>query len=102
MRVTGTTPNGAFSYISNAGAARIYGVEAEVGYRPIEGLEIQANGSLQDPRLTQDQVTTDVAAPGRKGNRIPYVAEVQGDLSVSYTRPLGERLNGLIRADESY
>ncbi|MGC1303312.1 MAG: TonB-dependent receptor [Caulobacteraceae bacterium] len=102
MQVTGTTPNGAFSYIANAGAARIYGFEDELALRPIEGLEIEANGDLQNPRLTQNQVTTDVAAPGRFGNRIPYVAELQGDLSISYTHPIRDGMNGTVRADESY
>ena len=102
MQVTGTTPNGAFSYIANAGAARIYGVEAEVAYQPFHGLQIETNGSLQNPRLTQNQVTSDVAAPGVKGNRIPFVPQVQGDISISYTHPIVEGLNGTARADESY
>ncbi len=102
MQVTATTTNGAFSYITNAGAARIYGLEAEVALHPIEGLEIEANGSLQDPRLTQNQTNSNAAAPGKKGNRIPYVAEVMGDLSISYTHPIRDGINGMVRADESY
>jgi len=102
MQVTGTTANGAFSFISNAGAARVTGVEADVTYNPIKGLQIQATGSYQNAELTQNQINADVVGAGRVGNRIPYVPDIQGDFSIEYTHPLTDQFDGYIRADENY
>ena len=102
MQVSGTTANGAFSFISNAGAARVTGVEANIVYDPLPGLEIQAQGSYQSPVLTQNQVNANVSAPGRSGNRLPFVPYMQGDISASYRWEMAPGLMGLVRGDVNY
>ncbi len=102
MQTSATTTNGAFSFIANAGAARVRGVELDIGLRPVRGLELHATGSYQDARLTQDQTNAGLAAPGKDGNRIPYVPMKQGNISAQYTTPLTETINGTARVDASY
>lgn len=102
IQVQGTTPNGAFSFISNAGAARVRGVEAELTARPVEGLLIQANGAYTNAKLTEDQVSNNVNAAGRKGDRIPYIPRFTAGLSAQYNWPVSNALEGLLRADVNH
>ncbi|MEI9985412.1 MAG: TonB-dependent receptor [Aliidongia sp.] len=76
MQVTGTRPDGLFSFLSNAGAASINGLETEISLNPALGLTIQANAAWLDARLSQDQINSNVVAPGRAGDRIPYTPRV--------------------------
>lgn len=101
MQVRILTPNGAFSYIGNAGKARIRGIEAEGALNPMAGLSITANFSVMDAELTQDQPGAGTTIPnaGLKGDRIPYVPKFQGAISAQYVWPLAESLNGFARVD---
>jgi outer membrane receptor protein involved in Fe transport len=102
MQVSGTTSNGAFSFISNAGAARVTGVEANIVYDPFERLELEAQGSWQTSTLVQNQVNANVSAPGRAGNRLPFVPYLQGDISAQYKAPLTDGVTGILRADVNF
>ncbi|MBO9708079.1 MAG: TonB-dependent receptor [Caulobacter sp.] len=90
MQVTGSRPDGLFKFIANAGAARIDGVEASLTGRLAKGLEVRLSGASQDPRLTEDQINASVAAPGRRGDRIPYVARTTAAASLDYARPVAD------------
>jgi outer membrane receptor protein involved in Fe transport len=102
IQVTGRTPNGAFSFITNAGAARVRGVELETSIRPVTGLTIQGNMAYMDAVLTENQANSQVQAPGLKGDRIPYVPKWNAGGSVQYTWPLFGEVNGMVRADFSH
>ncbi len=102
MQVSGRTPNGAFSFITNAGAARVKGVEFDVTALPVENLEISADASISRAALTENQVNPNVLGPGVKGDEIPYVPRFTGGISAQYTLPLTAFLNGMARVDESY
>lgn len=102
MQVTGRTPNGAFAFISNAGAARVRGAEIEAVLNPMEGLQLQANANFSEAKLTEDQINPDVNAPGRAGDRIPFIPKVTAGLAAQYTWPVTESLNGLARLDANY
>ncbi len=101
MQVSQRTPNGAFSYIGNAGKARIKGLEVEGALRPMAGLSINANFSVMPAELTENQplAATGALNAGLKGNRIPYTPKFQGGLAVQYSRPVNDKLNGLARFD---
>ena len=101
MQVRILTPNGAFSYIGNAGKARIRGIEAEGAVNPIAGLSITGNFSMMEAELTEDQPGAGTTIPnaGLKGDRIPYVPKFQGAISAQYVWPLAESLNGFARVD---
>jgi iron complex outermembrane recepter protein len=102
IQVTGRTPNGAFAYITNAGAARVQGVEAEVSARPMIGLSLNANATYTDAVLTENQANSNVSAPGLKDDRIPYVPKVSGGVGAQYEWPLKNNLGGFARIDANY
>ncbi len=106
MQVTGTVPGalgaGAVRFISNAGAAQIDGVELELVAAPVQGLELSLGAAYMDARLSEDQISTQVSAPGRKGDRIPNVPKVSGAVAVEYGHPLGAALYGSARVDVTH
>ena len=102
MQVNGQTPNGAFSFITNAGAARVKGIEADITFEPIENLQLQADGSISHAVLTEDQVNSNVLGPGVKGDEIPYVPRFTAGISAQYSVPLTPMFSGMARIDESY
>lgn len=106
MQVSGTSANGAFSYITNAGAARIRGVELEGTVRPLAGLTLNGMLTYMDGRLTEDQTNSNLAmtnSTGRKGDKIPYVPDWSASASVAYNWPIGSTsLYGMARVDYSY
>jgi iron complex outermembrane receptor protein len=102
MQVQGQTPNGAFSFITNAGAARVKGLEVDLTAEPLENLQIQANTSISHAYLTEDQVNSNVLGPGVRGDDIPYVPRFTAGISAQYTMPLTSYFSGMARIDESY
>jgi iron complex outermembrane receptor protein len=102
IQVSGRTTNGAFSFLSNAGAARIRGVEAEAFLRPTRGLQLTLSGNYIDPKLTEDQVNESVVAAGRAGDRIPFIPNWSGAVGAEYTTPVSNSLDFFARADVNY
>jgi hypothetical protein len=102
IQVSGRTTNGAFSFLSNAGAARIRGVEAEAFLRPMRGLQLTLSGNYIDPKLTEDQVNESVVAAGRAGDRIPFIPNWSGAVGAEYTTPVSNSLDFFARADVNY
>ncbi|MDA5192836.1 TonB-dependent receptor [Govanella unica] len=106
MQVQGRTANNAFSFVSNAGAARIKGVEFEFIARPLDGWQIGLTGDYRDAKLTKAQVNPNLNANllslGRKGDRIPYVAKFSATLMTQYTHDVGNNMNLMVRGDVSY
>ncbi|MBB5684779.1 TonB-dependent receptor [Sphingobium boeckii] len=100
MQVAGRTSTGpGFSFISNAGAARAQGIEAEFSARPLQGLSFQANASFSSSKLSEDQVSSAIVAAGRKGNRIPFTPKVTMGASADYTAPIANDLNMTAHVD---
>jgi outer membrane receptor protein involved in Fe transport len=102
IQVTGRTPNGAFSFITNAGAARVRGLEAELTARPFGRLSIMANAAYTDAELTEDQSNSLVTAAGLKGDRIPYVSKLTAGMGAQYEWPLKSQLSGFARLDANH
>lgn len=86
MQVAGSRPDGLFRFISNAGRARIDGLEATVEAHPFEGLTLNGAAALTDARLVEDQISGVVVAPGRAGDRIPYTPRSTLALGARYVR----------------
>jgi len=91
-----------FGLISNVGASRIRGVEAEINATPVQGLSMTANVGYTDAKLTEDQVSAVVIAAGRKGDRLPFVPKWNVSASAEYIWTLSDSLEGLVRLDGSY
>jgi outer membrane receptor protein involved in Fe transport len=102
MQVSGTTPNGFYSYITNVGASRVRGAELEVSGRPAEGVNLFANATYLDAKLTEDQINDFVVAAGRKGDRLPYIPHLTGSVGAEYRLPLSTTLDLYARADANY
>lgn len=105
MQISATSANGAFSYLTNAGKAKIKGFELEAVARPVRGLTLQATAAWVDAKLTEDQANSTIlitGSTGLTGDKFPNVADFSGSASVEYTWPLQGDLNGLVRADYAY
>lgn len=97
MQVSGTS--GTFAFLTNAGSARVKGLEAEAAVAPLAGLQFSVNATALDARLTEDQVNGLVSAPGRKGDRIPNIPKFSFTFAGQYERQIANGLKALIRAD---
>jgi outer membrane receptor protein involved in Fe transport len=102
MQVSGRTTNGAYSFLSNAGAARIRGLEAEAFIRPVKGLQLNLSGNYLDAKLTEDQISDAVVAAGRAGDRIPYIPHLAGAVGAEYRTPVSDTVEFFARADVNY
>jgi len=102
MQVSGRTLNNAYSFISNAGAARIRGAEIEITARPLQGLQLTVNGNYLDAKLTEDQISDAVSAPGRAGNRLPYIPHVTAAATAEYGWDISSSLKMIVRGDVNY
>jgi iron complex outermembrane recepter protein len=105
LQITATTANGAFSYLTNAGKARIRGVELEAVARPIQGLTLNATAAYVNAELTTDQANSTIlitGSTGLAGDEFPNVPKFSGSVSAEYIWPLFEGINGLARADYAY
>ncbi|HWM69651.1 MAG TPA: TonB-dependent receptor [Steroidobacteraceae bacterium] len=89
IQVSGRDPTGSFGFISNAGKARVTGLEFETFVHPVRGFDVSAGFSYLPKReLTQDEVNNVVVAPGKAGDKLPRIPEFTGDLGAQYTRSL--------------
>ncbi|HKU54057.1 MAG TPA: TonB-dependent receptor, partial [Rhizomicrobium sp.] len=99
LQVTGNS--GTFLFLTNAGNARVKGVEIETVALPFRGLQLSANVNLLSAKLTSDQINDLVIASGRKGDRIPQIANTGFSVAAQYEWDLGG-LRALVRSDLSY
>lgn len=88
-----------FSFVANAGKARIRGGELEIGGRPVADLPLSiqiglgyTNGILQDPGLIPQAANT----------RLVQVPKWTGTISGNYEHPLSDSLTLTASADYSY
>lgn len=94
-----------YSYLGNAGSARVKGIEVEVIERPLPGLQLSGNATGLTALLTSDQIATGAtptSATGRAGDRVPFIPELTAALSAQYEWALPGELNALVRSDASY
>ena len=105
MQTSAETVNQLYTFVTNAGKARIRGTEIELNAVPYRGLSLSAGVGYTDAKLTQNQSTAAVlvtASTGLTGDRIPNTPEWTASTSAEYKWPLADTLNGLLRADFAY
>jgi iron complex outermembrane receptor protein len=105
IQVSGRDPTGSFGFISNAGKARVTGLEFETFVHPARGFDVTAGFSYLPKReLTQDEVNSVVVAPGKAGDKLPRIPGFTGDLSAQYTHSVQGLQNwaAWARVDYSY
>lgn len=79
---------GGVEFFTNAGEARVDGLELELFARPVTGLNIIAALGYTDARLTEDAPPVNIPplpTEGRDGDDIPNVPEWKASLSADYT-----------------
>jgi iron complex outermembrane recepter protein len=108
-----------FTIVRNAGAARIKGVESDLSWLPVSGLNITAGVELLDAKLQRDFcINTDRngiplplgSAPGDcsalnaapAGTRLPVTPKFKGNLTARYTFPLAGDLDAHVQGDLVY
>ncbi|HTK36382.1 MAG TPA: TonB-dependent receptor [Caulobacteraceae bacterium] len=105
IQTSARTADNAFSFITNAGAARVKGGELEVTARPARGFTLGAAAGYIDARLTEDQRNASVlvtATTGRAGDRLPSVPKFNASMNATYTWPVFSGYDGLVRLDYAY
>ncbi|MGE4408962.1 MAG: TonB-dependent receptor [Sphingobium sp.] len=95
-------PNSAFSFIANAGKARIRGIELEAVAEPMRGLRIDGSASYIDSKLLEDQSNQNLVASGLKGDPIPMVPNVTAQGGIQYSWGLGSALSAKLRGDAQF
>ncbi|MFL5561248.1 MAG: TonB-dependent receptor [Gemmatimonadaceae bacterium] len=87
-------PNGGFAFLPISTDTRTIGTEVEGSVSPVDGLQLRAVGTVQDPRFTRFNYEFFVPGNGPysgaqvrdyKGNHLIDIASVLGDLGGSYT-----------------
>lgn len=104
MQVAGTDPTGAFGFIGNAGSAEVEGLELELYARPTLDWEYSLGlNYLPTRELSEDQISSEIEAPGKKGQDIPHIPELTMFATVqkNFELPL-DGWSGSIRGEYSY
>lgn len=105
LQVEGTDPTGSFGFISNAGAARVTGLESDVYIHPLPGLDFTLGEEFLPVRqLTQNEVNSVVVAPGLAGDLLPRIPEVTANFSAQYQWKLAAAPDwaAFVRSDFAY
>lgn len=80
--------------------ARVYGLDAEIGVKPVEGLTLSGNISLLDAKYKRFANCTPAGADC-SGNRLPNAPKFSAHIVTSYSIPVGDR-SITIQGDASY
>lgn len=102
MQYTANSTNGAFSFITNLGRARVNGLEADAAFVINPALRGGANLALTDAILTSDQASDDGVGLGSAGDRIPAIPRVAADAWLEYRRDLSGGLELMVRTDAAF
>ena len=87
------------SYLDNAGAASIHGVEGAMAWRPIDGLQVNANFAYTDAVLGEDLPGP---AIGFEGDALPSIPHWAAQVSADYEFPLSGPWSGTVGASYRY
>jgi outer membrane receptor protein involved in Fe transport len=88
-----------FSYLANAGSARIDGIEVEAGLRVNRALSIGTSFSVNHARLTED-VPTIPSGPAFDGDRLPTTPKFRISNFINIALPT--KFDSYIRVDHQY
>ncbi len=94
-----------FSYVANAGALNVYGMEAEASFRISEQWVMKTSYAYTDPKFkqgTDTEVGTLFGDPSLVGKRPPNVAQHQLAVISDMNFAVSDDIDGFIVADASY
>lgn len=84
-------------YTANVGSGRIFGIDAELRWRPTADFLLTAAAFVNNSRLTASE-----AVPAGDGQPLPNVAGVGGRLAADWRRELGADVTMNVRASARY
>ena len=87
-------------YVTNAGKSHRMGVEAEIYYTPVQGLDFNAGLTLLEAEY--DEYTDTASGTDYAGNQVFNVPEVSGNVGVQYRMPLFGQWDLMGRLDASF
>jgi outer membrane receptor protein involved in Fe transport len=106
IQVETVTEAGGIEFFTNAGAARVDGIEFELQARPMQGLDLSLVAAFSDALLTEDQppisADPDDPARGLDGDPINNVPDLTFAASAQYEWPWFSDYDGFTRVDYSY
>jgi len=99
--------------ISNAGKARVKGIELETALAPVDGVTLFTNYTYMDAKITGDLISTElqydpscfcsVPVPTNlKGNRLRRSPKNSFSVGGDVTVPVSSRINAFVRADYNW
>ena len=89
--------------VFNVPESHTMGVEAEVGFNPVDGVDLAFSGSLIEAEFDSTLPPPLTEATGiREGNRLPSVPEFQFSASGSYEWPVGDAASAYLAASFSH
>ena len=102
-QTTTFTPDGIYAYMANVGNARLTGFELETAARPMTGLTVTASLAYVDGKVTSEGANAALLVTSdQKGDKLTGAPDWTATLSANYTWPVGDTMNGLVRADYAY
>ena len=89
--------------LSNLDEATSFGLDADVTWTPIEGLDLFAGITLLDTEINQEEnPNVPQNAENFDGNPLPFASDFSGVLSARYEWALNENMNVSIKGDGKY
>ncbi len=104
LQVAGQDLTGAFGFIGNAGKAEVQGIEVELASAVGDSFYVTGQVTyLSKKELSEDQISSDIVAPGLAGDQLPRVPEFTAGFTAqySYALPL-PGWDGAVRFEGSY
>ena len=104
MQVAGMDITEAFGFIGNAGKSEVNGIEVELYAAVTDSFFLTGQFSyLYKKELTEDQISDDVLAPGKKGDQCPQIPECLASVTAqdNYTLSVDDWF-GAVRLEGSY
>jgi outer membrane receptor protein involved in Fe transport len=105
MQTAARTADGLYSFLTNAGKARIRGGEIDITARPIRGITLTGAAGYSNAHLTQDQSNSAVlvtTSTGKNGDLIPNTPAWTASSSAAYNWAINSRIDGMVRVDFAY
>jgi len=87
---------------ANVGEAEIYGIDADLWWRPTEGLDIKVGAAYLDTELTSWNSTDPEEIDAHVGNEIPDAPEFTANGMIRYEWPVADALLASVMFDASY
>ncbi len=89
-----------FPFRGNGGAADIIGIELELSFRPVDGLDLGLAANFNQAELSEDNP---IPTSGQNGDDIPYVPNTTISATANYEWPLATRnLTAFVGGDIFY